>query len=389
MKVAFCTVWDVERDGVFDYSRRLIPHLRDAGAQVEILPLGNYVSDKSYYARLAEKANASDLCHVQFNYPHFNGGLPHRNRFRDFAGRVKVPIVMTVHEVRIERERVGAGFSIPVRLIHNGNLRLMNAWSRRLHRRIYASAAGIIAHTRLHQEQVGALVDRPEKVVIIPHGIPDPVEGYRRIHPSDAKRRLGLDGKAVLTILGFVNRRKGYECALRAMRDLPGDTSLLIAGGKMTDLAGDRAYHDSLTRSISEMELADRVKITGYLSEEAIAEAMAATDICLAPFLSTAASGALSTCIAYRKPIVASDIAVNREINERIACLELFPQGSSGQLAAKVRALLASPERRELLADSAGSYAEQYGLARIAGMTVRLYDRVLAERVPPPGGLLC
>ena len=84
---------------------------------------------------------------------------------------------------------------------------------------------------------------------------------------------------------------------------------------------------------------------------------MAATDICLAPFSSTAASGALSLCIGYHKPIVASDIAVHKEINGRIPCLELFKSGDPRDLLQKIRALLGDESRLKELSAGADMYS--------------------------------
>ena len=376
MRLAFCTVWNAERDGVCDYSENLIPHLIGAGADVEILPLGPYIGERSYYLDLAQRASASDVCHVQFNYVHFNGGMPHRNRFLDFADHVKIPIVMTVHEVRLKRDRMEVGHTAAARFMHNSSLWLLDRWSRRMHRKIYAAPAAITVHTCGHKQEIRDLVEDPKKVSLIHHGIPGQAESYGGMETSRAKLRLGLEGKTVLTTFGFVNQRKGYESALAALAGLPEEVVFLIAGGMMTGNAREAAYYESLLSTISGMGLDDRVKITGYLTPDSVPEVMAASDICLAPFSSRAASGALSTCIAYRKPIVASDIPVNREINDRLPCLELFRHGDSRDLSEKVMGLLENPDKTGHLTRAAGHYAERFGFDRVAEELMKLYGSV-------------
>jgi glycosyltransferase involved in cell wall biosynthesis len=304
--------------------------------------------------------------------------MPHRNRFLDFANHVKIPIVMTVHEVRVRRDRMEVGYTAAARFIHNSSLWLLDRWSRRMHRKIYAAPAAITVHTCGHKREIRDLVEDPEKVSLLPHGIPGQAESYGGIDASRAKRRLGLEGRTVLMTFGFVNQRKGYESALAALAGLPQDVVFLIAGGMMTGNAREAAYYESLLTTISGMGLDDRVRITGYLTPDRVPEAMAASDICLAPFSSRAASGALSTCIAYRKPIVASDIPVNKEINGRLPCLELFRHGDSRDLSEKIMRLLEDPDKTRHLTHSAGHYAERFGFDRVAEELMRLYGSVCA-----------
>jgi hypothetical protein len=101
MIVSMCAGWGQAKDGVADYSGHLAGELARAGFDVRRTALRNYIGDTSYYKKAAVEACAADVCHVQFNYPYFNGELPYRNRFAGFVKEVKPPIVMTAHEVRV------------------------------------------------------------------------------------------------------------------------------------------------------------------------------------------------------------------------------------------------------------------------------------------------
>src|SRR5437868_8148599 len=50
--------------------------------------------------------------------------------------------------------------------------------------------------------------------------------------PAPMLRALQLEGKRPLAILGFLARRKGYDLALRALRELPKEFVLVAAGGE-------------------------------------------------------------------------------------------------------------------------------------------------------------
>jgi glycosyltransferase involved in cell wall biosynthesis len=381
MKVAFCTGWNAGRDGIADYSRHLVEGLRAEGISVDICALYQYRGGRDFYRRLAEQANRADLCHVQYNYVYFNGDLPYRNRFNYFSGRLKVPLVATVHEVRPGYSRLDGPQEHPFKsALFNATLPFWDRWSHAYHRKAYGRMDRILVHTRCQSERISRELKQPDKIVLMPHGIPAADAHYAGIDPDAAKRSFGLEGKDVLGIFGFINKRKGYETALEALAGLDERSVLLIAGGPMTDNQVDQVYYRRLLSLIAEKKLSARVVITGYLSEEKIALAMAATDICLAPFDSDAASGALSLCLSYGKPIVASDIPVNEEINSRVACLELFAREDHLALEKSIRRCISDQERRNQLRAGAAQYAQEYSFGAVARQLHAVYRRLLDER---------
>jgi len=376
-----CAGLGIERDGIADYSRYLVDGIRSSGVLAGIVPLGHYIGSRRYYAEAALKAAGADICHVQFNYLYFNGELPYKNRFLYFAGRVGIPLVMTAHEVRIGLRPLAAGFSSNASgVIYNAFLPLFNMWSISFHARMYARAGRIIVHTADHAKAIRALTKETDKVVLMPHGIPDIGEGDRGVSRPEAKKRIGLDGKMVLTVPGFINKRKGYEKVLDILALLPEDVVLMIAGGRMTENAADIEYYEAVRKMISAKGLQKRVRITGYLGEKDIPDVMAATDILLAPFVSTAASGAISLSIGYHKPIIASDIPVHKEINGRIPCLELFKSDDPKDLLQKIRALLDDRGRLNALSAGAAAYSRKYSYKSMAASTINLYEDLLAGR---------
>lgn len=378
MKVSFCTGWDIAKDGIADYSRYIVKELRRL-IDVNIIKLGHYVSERDYYIQRAKEANISNIVHIQFNYVYFNGSLPFRNRFLTFTKHLKVPIVMTAHEVRVGYDLIPPGVTSNIkRTVFNDTLLLWNFWSAIHHRKMYRQAERIIVHKNGQAEVIKRLVDDPEKIMVIPHGIPIIPPEAKTISLTAAKKELGLDGKTVLTIFGFVNRRKGYEQVMDAMLKLSGNVILLIAGGRMTDNVVDKEYYDRFLKRITDMSLKKRVRITGYLKEADVPIVMAATDICLAPFLSESASGALSLCIGYNKPIIASNIPANMEINEKVPCLELFKYGDSNDLLMKINDLLHNEDRRIELSRLSGEYSELFSYARIAEDTIKVYEEVIS-----------
>lgn len=378
MKVSFVTPWNEDKDGISVYSGHAVGALRSGGVDVNVVGLKRYVQDGSFYRNAAQSSNLADIAHIQFNYVYFNGTMPYNNRFMSFARLLKVPSVMTVHEVSagFEREISPRGLAAR-RMIYNSTIPLWNAWSLAMHREIFSKVDMILAHTKEHADTVAALVRDNGKVRVLPHPIPEDVRAGNAVSSDDAKRLLCLQGRKVLTIFGFVNARKGYETALGALRILPEDVALVIAGGAMTDNATDTEYLSMIKKRINEEGLGGRVTITGYLDESAVDKVLSATDIALAPFRTSAGSGSLSRCISAHKPIVASDIPAHREINCRVKCLELFRAEDPSGLRDAVKALMADSSRRKHLSESAREYCEKYSYRRMADATRAIYEDLL------------
>jgi glycosyltransferase involved in cell wall biosynthesis len=271
---------------------------------------------------------------------------------------VKRPLVVTVHELDLGR----------------GESWLMRMYKPWFNSHLFGGGIDrFIVHTSEYRDELVRLGISGDVIRVIPEGVPSvEVSSHGR---EDAKAELGLTGRRVLTIFGFVVRRKGYEVALDALRRLPEDTALLIAGGCHP---GDRSgFVEDVRASVSAQGMSDRVRITDYLTDEQIPLVMAATDVVLAPFTSMSNSGSLLRSIAYGKPIVASDLPATREINARGECLVLARPGDPADLASKVRCLLDDESMLTATVSAAESYAREFGVSRSAEETMSVYKELL------------
>lgn len=379
MKVSLCSAFNAEKDGISDYSGYLAKELAKL-VDARLVCLEQFVSEDVFYKKKADEANQGDIVHIQFNYPYFNGQMPYRNKLLFFLRQIKRPAVLTMHEVRIRYEPIRSDIITAARRwVFNNTIFFWNFWSRLYHREIFKIVDRIIVHTRDQYEMIAPLAKDKGKLIVIPHAIPAIEPDKKNICPLKAKEKLGLEGKTVLSIFGFINKKKGYELTLKCLKELPDDIVLLIAGGPMTDNLVDRQYYSFIEKEISAAALTKRVIITGYLYPPDIPDVMAATDICLAPFSSSSASGALSLCIAYNKPIIASDIEGHQEINSRIRCLDLFRHGESKDLLDKINRLLANQNYLSGLVEASKAYSDEYSYTKIAEKIVLIYGEVLGQ----------
>ncbi len=150
-------------------------------------------------------------------------------------------------------------------------------------RQIYDDAELVIATTPVQTDLLLADYETPrEKVRMIPPGYDD-----NRFFPmGDASRqairnRLGFEGRVVLA-LGRLATNKGYDLLIRAFREtadrLP-DARLYLAVGGENIGAEEREILSECEALIEELNLKDRVTISGYVPEEDLADTYRAADV--------------------------------------------------------------------------------------------------------------
>jgi len=339
-----------EQCGVADYTRYLLAELRQ---RVEI----PFVVEA---AKFAPEMNAVDLAHIQHQYFLFGGVAPWKSRFKRLADRLRVPAVMTVHEFVSPRGNPAV----------RGAIRLAN----RLHFR-HPAVRRLLVHTEADRERMIQAGLPAEHLVVVRHGVPPAPKLPPR---EEARQTLGAENRFVVTLFGFLSRKKGHKLALAALKALPEDVLLLFAGGGHPDDATD--YVEEISVMARESGVAERARITGYLPKEQVAVVMSATDLVIAPFTETSGSGSLALAFACGKPILASDIEPHREINRATSfAVSLFPPGDAGALAQAIDQLRESPATRAMMAEASRRYAEEHSYARMAEETVAVYRAVLAE----------
>ena len=204
-------------------------------------------------------------------------------------------------------------------------------------RRLTLAARWLVVHS---DEERGRLAGvAPERMVgVVPHFVEPRDLPMAR---SEAKRLLGLEGRRVLTLLGFMTRRKGHRLVLESIPQLPDDVFIVFAGAP---IAGREARGDELATYARDLGVADRVRFTGYVPDAELERILAATDVAVCPFRDMSASGSLATWISTRRPIVTSDLPAFREL-EALApgALHIFAPLTPTAFATRVRAVLADP----------------------------------------------
>jgi len=345
-------------------STRIVPAPRISNRGSLISALSHFRDDDNLFKECGASMNAgSDIAHIQHQYFAFGGVAPYRSHIRSFLSQLRVPAVMTVHEIADEpAEWPGR---IGIRLANRLNF-------------AHPAIRAMIVHTEMDRDRLIRIGCPPGQIHLIRHPVPPadtlpPEESARRELDTDYPK---LKGRRVITLFGFLSVKKGHLIALQALSHLPETVAMVFAGGRHPD--DHTGYVESLESEIARLNLQDRVVITGYLPQQKIPTSMAATEIALAPFLSSSGSGSLANLMAYGRPVVASDIEPHQEIvREAPDVLVLTPAADARAAASAITGLLDDPSRRGRLGHAALAYAADRSYAVMAREIVDLYRVVL------------
>jgi glycosyltransferase involved in cell wall biosynthesis len=240
----------------------------------------------------ARRLRGVDVVHLQWKLADWgprSGGLPRTELVRL---SLDTPTVVTLHDV-FERRGVRERWMEP------GALGV---------RRLGMIAARLVVHAEEERRRLDGLVPAA-KVTVVPHfveerpGLPD---------RAAARESLDLAGRRVITLLGYMTKRRGHRLVLDALAGLPDDVTCLFVGSV---IEGRDHVATGLGEHAASLGVADRVRFMGYVPDSELETVLAATDVALCPFREMSASGALATWISAGRPIVAADLPAIRELD--------------------------------------------------------------------------
>ncbi len=269
--------------------------------------------------------NDCDLLHLQYNATIWGSGWQKLKNLKQLLNRVRRPVVVTLHDIYPYESMVAR---IQLRLIRKfspGNQGSSNIWLPNANRR--SSDMGLLEKSNqlfnrhfADEWTLRWLADRADGVLVcfeeearrlrprLKRETIDiiPIFVERRIGlppPEVARHNLGLSGRFVVTLLGHIHPRKGYDLVVAALPQLPDDVAVIFAGGVAP---GNEDYLAALQTHVAGIGCNHRLRITGYLDESTLQEYLAATHLAVCPFQSFSASGSLATWISVARPILAS-----------------------------------------------------------------------------------
>jgi glycosyltransferase involved in cell wall biosynthesis len=168
------------------------------------------------------------------------------------------------------------------------------------------------------------------ETVYLPNGVDPPSPRP----PGAVLRRYGLTPGGYLLFVGRLVPEKGVDLLIRAYRAVSGDRRLVIAGGS--------SFTDEYVGQLHQLAREDqRVVLTDYVYGDRLAELYSNAAAFVLPSHLEGMALTLLEAISYGLPIVASDIAPNREVAVDGPGYRLFRAGSEPALAAALDRVLA------------------------------------------------
>jgi len=222
-----------------------------------------------------------------------------------------------------------------------------------------------------------------EGATVLPHGVT--TQAASEADAASAKAAFGYDpDDHVVVIPGFVRRPKGHDVFAAVAERLPA-VEFLIAGGARS--AGEE---EAFAASIRE-RAGPNLTMTGVLSEQRFALALAAADLAVLPYRVVSQSGTFNWAVAHHVPILGSDVPYFERMERRWGTVETTPIDDHDALADRIRDLLDSPARRAALAENCRRYTHAHSFDRVADDHRRIYRQAIAgesaptvERTPEP-----
>lgn len=222
-----------------------------------------------------------------------------------------------------------------------------------------------------------------QKIVVIPHGIPD----LAYSSTDEYKRKKKLTNKLILGNINLITQSKGIEYCLKAValikKQIPQVLYLVI--GKTHPVILQRegeAYRQSLKKIIKQLGIQDNIKfINQYLSLDELILWLRTIDIYVTPYLSPqqSASGALSYALGAGKFCVSTPYLYAKEVlsHNRGA---LVPFRNSQAMAQKIIYYWQNPEQRRVIEKNAYSYGRLMTWPNVALRYFNLFKLIINQK---------
>jgi glycosyltransferase involved in cell wall biosynthesis len=250
---------------------------------------------------------------------------------------------------------------------------------RRIARRC-ATAPAVIAPSQAVAQELATAGYNREQILLLPNGVPIPP---LRTPASRAEARAALaeahpafdiaDTTPLAVYIGGLHRPSG-------LRTLVAAWEAIVARWPNARLwlAGEGAEHNALLRQIEVLNLTGRAMPVGTF--DATDELLAAADLFVAPSAEPGSGVSLLEAMAAGVPVVAADVAANRQ---RIADGReglLVPAEDTAAFSAAMHRLIDEPEFASSLGASARQRAEaEFPLARMTAEHAALFRRLVVS----------
>jgi glycosyltransferase involved in cell wall biosynthesis len=301
MRILMVSPYPPQRDGIANYAAQSVAALLREGHDVVVLspqPSAahlhlDFMAGPRAWAAMARRVRGFDKLIIQWHPAFFYRGISAADRSAiDVAMaavfRLVPEVEILVHEYEYEEVTRSAA-------------------RRRSARLAFSQVDRIVFHSEKERERfLDAVPVDPARTVVVEHGQAFRPRTSMTREQARASLEIGAD-EYVFLCIGFIQRHKGFDRAVRALGMLDTDRARL-------DIVGStRLEEPEFLAHLSELEwLAssdERVRLhTGYVSDELFDRWILASDIVVLPYREIWSSGVLERAALFDRPVIATRV---------------------------------------------------------------------------------
>lgn len=324
--------------------------------------------DINSYLRASDFLNINDvdLVCLQFEYGIFGGKAG--SHILALLRGLRMPIVTTLHTI----------------------LKNPDPDQRRVLEEVAALSDRLVVMSERGSEFLQKIYNvSPEKIDLIPHGIPD----VPFVDPSFNKDLFGVEGKTVLLSFGLLSANKGIETVISALPDIVArypDIVYIVVGATHPHVIQNEGetYRLSLQWLAQQKGVESNVIFYNrFVSLEELVEFISAADIYITPYLNEAqiTSGTLAYTLGAGKAIISTPYWYAQEILSDGRGV-LVPFSDPAALAEQVIKLLGNEAERHAMRKRAYMFGRKMIWSEVAQRYMESFERARVERrhyIPP------
>jgi glycosyltransferase involved in cell wall biosynthesis len=220
----------------------------------------------------------------------------------------------------------------------------------------------------------------PEKIEIIPHGVPDIPMEFDRLY----KGKRGFKNSLILGNINLLSANKGLEYTIEALREIKKyipDVLYLIIGETHPNVRKFEAerYRDFLKEKVRYLGLQENVRfINRYVPLEELVSWLRTIDIYITPYLDPqqSASGALAYAIGTGKLCISTPYLYAKEVLDKGRGI-IVPFKDSKTIASKVIDMYRNPRKRLEIEERAYKYGRLMTWYNVGMNYIQSFDEIL------------
>lgn len=242
--------------------------------------------------------------------------------------------------------------------------------------KILNRADAIICESQHFADQLIAKGISRQLITVLPNGVD--LEQFKPLDKIPLRKQLSLpNDRPIIIAVGSLSHKKGHKYLLTALPKI-----LESYGPVRVVIVGEGEFRSSLESTITKLNLADHVFLTGFQKGETIPHWLNAADIFVLPSLLEGTPNILLEAMACQLPVVATAVGGVGCVIEDGENGFIIPPRSDTRLAEAVISLLQDPALRERLSVKArNTVHSQYGSWKQQSAKLEnLYSKILKPR---------